>query len=271
MKLIFLIFLFFINSAFAYTLNNNFGATFKKRKVNVYVTSTTTCANAGLTIYELQDLISPAINDFWNTVPTSSLQLKNAGILDVGSDTSYNDNELCSFTDSACTGAVIPAVKEIIIACNDNTTNFDSNNILAVTIPNNFKGRYINGSVVLINNRNGSAFKKLTTKEKISVLAHEIGHAIGLGHSAESAALMYYKTIGTRNFLGQDDIDGVSALYPVTFDGCGLFKGSIGDMKGPLPPKGKGPSEEYFWTLVALGFIASASLSKLLKRFRKYA
>lgn len=266
-----LLFIFISTTAQAYTLNNNFGATFKSRKVKVYVTSTTTCANAGLTPYELSDLVNPAIKNFWNTVPTSSLELVNGGILDVGSDTSYNSNLLCSFTDPTCTGSVIPAVKDIIIACNDNTTNFDSNNILAVTIPNNFKGRFINGSVILINDRNNSAFARLDQKKRISVIAHEIGHAIGLGHSGDKAALMFFETIGTRNYLGQDDIDGVSALYPVTFDGCGLFKGSIDHMKGPLPPKGKGPSEEYFWTLVSLGFLGSIGLSKLLKRLRKLA
>jgi hypothetical protein len=266
-----ILFLIFMSSAHAYTLNNNFGASFKSRKVKVFVTSSTVCDQAGITVYELVDLIGPAIKDFWNTVPTSSLELKNGGILDVGSDTSYNTHLLCSYTDSTCTGSVIPAVNDIVIACNNNVNNFDSSNILAVTIPNNFRGRHINGSVILINNRNNSAFARLDRKKQISVIAHEIGHAIGLGHSADSAALMYFETIGTRNFLGQDDIDGVSALYPVTFDGCGLFKGSIDNMKGPLPPKGKGPSEENFWTLTSLGFIASVALSKLLKRFRKRA
>ena len=269
MKLIILLLISF--SAEAYTLNNNFGAAFKKNKVRVSVTSTTVCNEAGLTIQELESLIGPAINDFWNTVPTSALELKNGGIVDVGGDTSYNSNRLCSFTDSACTGTVIPPVKDIVIACNDNVDNFEATNILAVTIPNNFKGRHINGSVILINNRVGSSFADLSTKERISVIAHEIGHAIGLGHSGDSAALMYYKTIGKRDYMGQDDIDGVSALYPVTFDGCGLFKGSIDEMKGPLPPKGKGPSEENFWVLVALGFIGSISLAKLFKRFRKLA
>lgn len=267
----YLIFIFLITSAHAYTLNNNFGAAFKSNKVRVYVTSTTVCDKAGVTVYELKDMIGPAINNFWNTVPTSSLELVNGGILDVNSDTSYNTHKLCSFTEPDCTGNVIPAVKDIVIACNDNVDNFESDNILGVTIPNNFKSRYIYGSVVLINNRQNSAFAGLTQKEKISVIAHEIGHAIGLGHSGDDAALMYYKTIGTRNHMGQDDVDGVSALYPVTFDGCGLFKGSIDDMKGPLPPKGKGPSEENFWLLVGLGFISSVGVSKLLKRFRKLA
>ncbi len=258
-----------INSAHAYTLNNNFGATFKKKKVHVTVASNTTCANAGVTVYELSDIVSAAIK-FWNSVPTSSLELKNGGFVDVGLN--INTGELCSYTEATCDGSTaVPAVSNIVIGCNNNTNNFTSNNILAVTIPNNFKGRYINGSVILINERAGSAFANLDQKKKISVIAHEIGHAIGLGHSGDSAALMYFETIGTRNYLGQDDIDGVSALYPVTFDGCGLFKGSIDNMKGPLPPKGKSPSEKDFWTIVGLGFVVSAGISKLLQRFRKRA
>lgn len=267
-----LLFALIVSTAHAYTLNNNFGASFKNKKVKVFVTSTTSCNNAGITIYELESLIGPAIDKFWNTVPTSSLKLVKGGILDVGTDDRYNDNVLCSYTDPTCNvGSSIPPVKDIVIACNNNTTNFSSSNILAVTIPNNFKGRYINGAVILINNTNGSAFAGLDEKKKISVIAHEIGHAIGLGHSGDNAALMYFETIGTRNYLGQDDIDGVSALYPVTFDACGLFKGSIETMKGPLPPQGKGPSEKDFWTIVGLGFMVSGILSKLFQRFRKRA
>ncbi|RZA07792.1 MAG: matrixin family metalloprotease [Proteobacteria bacterium] len=52
--------------------------------------------------------------------------------------------------------------------------------------------------------------------ERLSiVLAHEMGHALGLGHSASEAALMHYTIAGKQELLlSQDDIDGVSFLYP---------------------------------------------------------
>jgi hypothetical protein len=47
-----------------------------------------------------------------------------------------------------------------------------------------------------------------------SVLLHENGHAAGLGHSADTNAVMYAYYGGIRRSLHQDDIDGISVLYP---------------------------------------------------------
>lgn len=47
------------------------------------------------------------------------------------------------------------------------------------------------------------------------VVAHELGHALGLGHSGSSIALMYYSTnISSELNLSQDDVDGITYLYP---------------------------------------------------------
>ncbi|KAK4395734.1 Metalloendoproteinase 1 [Sesamum angolense] len=43
---------------------------------------------------------------------------------------------------------------------------------------------------------------------------HELGHVLGLGHTNDSGAVMYpYIGDGLRKVLGQDDIDGIKALY----------------------------------------------------------
>lgn len=47
-----------------------------------------------------------------------------------------------------------------------------------------------------------------------SVGAHEIGHSIGLGHSADPSAIMYSTYQGVRSELAQDDVDGARSLYP---------------------------------------------------------
>ncbi len=47
------------------------------------------------------------------------------------------------------------------------------------------------------------------------VLVHELGHLLGLGHSADPVATMFPTTAGLRwRSLERDDVDGVCALYP---------------------------------------------------------
>lgn len=78
------------------------------------------------------------------------------------------------------------------------------------------------------------------TKLKI-ILAHEIGHIVGLGHSASSSALMFYDATARKEFrLSQDDMDGVTYLYPSdelkngTLAGCGLIEKPTGPGDGDL-------------------------------------
>lgn len=214
---------------FAYTFNNNFGASFKNHKVKIFVDENTVCPESGMTPYELESLLKVAASKFWNTVPTSKLELTVAGFSP--NTVNISNGVLCSPTDTTCiTNAgvdIIPAVKNIIVACNDHPDNFDSNGVLALTVPNKFEGKKIAGSVILINEINGSGFTRLNRNQRIGVLAHEIGHAIGLGHSKDDEALMYYRTVTSRESLGEDDIRGVSYLYPILFDAGGLLEGGL--------------------------------------------
>jgi hypothetical protein len=228
----FMMILFFVTQPLmAWTLNNNFTGSFKENRVNVYVDSGTECSNNNISPDELVGLIEPALDDFWNKVPTSNLRLKAAGFskhID-----NINNGRLCSPTDETCINdgigspeGLIPAVTDIIIACNSNNVNFGGSNVLAVTIPNKYSGRKIVGALILINEQS-TAFGGLSRSDKIGVIAHEIGHAIGLGHSKENASLMYYRTVEQRRRLGQDDIDGVSYLYPMKGDLYGFSENGL--------------------------------------------
>ena len=47
------------------------------------------------------------------------------------------------------------------------------------------------------------------------VATHEMGHAFGIGHSADRQAVMYPRYEGYQHdfHLGQDDIDAITYLY----------------------------------------------------------
>jgi hypothetical protein len=221
--------LLLVYNGYSFTFTNNIGASFGQDSVAVYVTSNSDCSLAGTSKEEILNYLGPAIEDFWNTVNTSRLTITVGGIYQTD-DSNFLTGTLCNpDLDSTCTSNYVPQVNEIVIACNNNTSdNFTSTGIYALTLSNKFEGTTIAGSVILINNAAGSAFNGLSADQKIAVISHEIGHAIGLGHSQFPKNLMYYTTVPKRNALGQDDVDGVSFLYPVKGDGCGLI-GSVSD------------------------------------------
>jgi len=242
MKTLILLLLAATLSAFAdpgWTLTNSVGARFTSDKVQVRVANLSGgCAASGITADDLVGLINPAIRDFWNTIPSSRLELKDGGFLDT-SDTDFRDGELC-LHDGNCASPPIPRVSDIVITCNTNATNFpNGSSLLALTLPTVLSGRDIKGAVIAINATNTS-FSGLSRNKQIAVLAHEIGHAIGLGHTGVSANLMYYTVVPTRERLGQGDINGVTYLYPVQLDmyGFGCLTGTVseGNSGGPTPP-----------------------------------
>lgn len=47
----------------------------------------------------------------------------------------------------------------------------------------------------------------------VTVAAHEVGHALGLGHSNVNCALMNPFYTGSHRYLAQDDIDGIRTIY----------------------------------------------------------
>ncbi len=234
----------------AFTLNNSIGARYKEDRVQVRAGLNSSCVNVDM--QEVASLIQPAIKDFWNTVPTSRLILEDGGSFDVSN--SFVTGKLCLIGASDCTSG-IPAVTDIVITCNTNAAdNFTNSALLALTLPTVISGKDIRGSVVIIN-ENSTNFKNLNTNQKISVISHEIGHAIGLGHSDDRSSLMYFSVVPVRNDLGRDDIDGVSYLYPVQGDmfGLGCFLGSTDSRDG-------------MWPTALLGFLLAIFLGRRIKR-----
>ncbi len=240
-----------------WTLNNSVGARYKKDKVKVRVARVSgNCNGQSTSADELVGLVNSAVQDFWNTIPTSRLQLEDGGFLET-SDNAFITGELC-LIGGACGGAPIPAVSEIVITCNTNGTNFPGGtSLLALTLPTVISSRDIKGSVIAINANNNS-FGSLSREKKIAVIAHEIGHAIGLGHTSKSENLMYHSVVPVRDKLGQGDVDGLTWLYPVQLDmyGLGCFLGTIAAGKGPTD------SPSSWWPTLLLGALLGLILAK---------
>jgi hypothetical protein len=101
-------------------------------------------------------------------------------------------------------------------------------------------GDYITSGIMTLNASAGQAnIANLSRSLVAVVLAHEIGHLIGLGHTQDLNALMYYDaSLKNSLALSQDDIDGISYLYPRDetagdkMMGCALVKSS----SPPTPP-----------------------------------
>jgi len=222
------------HSAQAFTLNNSVGASFPQKVVKVNVAAHT-CVNLGISNQALLDMTAEAVNQYWNTAPASRLQLEPGSLVSV-SDSFRTDNGCQSATGSCNPNPNLVVASEILISCNIDSAavkNF-SNGVLAVTIPNNISGSNIKGALILVNDTASNGFRSKAHDEQVAILAHEIGHGIGLGHSPVIDSLMYYSSIPTRRSLGEDDMDGIHFLYPTEqpIKGCGTIA-DISNMSGP--------------------------------------
>ncbi len=206
---------------YAFTLNNSVGAAFEQDVIKVNVSSTP-CSNMGMTNDELLSLAGDAMDKYWNTVATSRLQIEQGDLVATSAD--FQTGLICQTGTNCVPNTDLIVGSDILISCNTNATNFSNNlGVLGVTVPNNISGEVINGALVLLNDIASNQFQSKSKEEQMAILAHEIGHAIGLGHSPVEDSLMYYLSFSTRMGLGWDDVDGVTYLYPAQqpFGGCG--------------------------------------------------
>ena len=220
------------------------------------------CSNIGLSVNELQDFAEEAVDEFWNKVSTCALELKRGSIstADVSSDDATSQAGLNSLYDKA-------EENRILIGCNSNATLFPANSsTLAV-------GTIMSGSggmrgVVLINNTATTPFTTMSKRDKLATIAHEIGHAFGLGHSSDPIALMYYATgAKIQEMLSIDDFDGCSYLYPHQSPGsCGSV--AIVDKDNHDLGSGNGPGQQALMAFV-IGLLSIFGLNRFLVKFRQ--
>jgi hypothetical protein len=147
--------------------------------------------------------------EVWNSVSSSRL------FLSLGSEVDTAAADLRSFNFSH-RNIVVACSKDFSVDIGGGCDSICLDQVAAVgsTRP---AGDHLEKGFVIIN-MNDSALGKFSEQtalfRKIAI-THEFGHALGLGHTNYNPSLMYY-ALGSKEKLNlsQDDIDGITYLYP---------------------------------------------------------
>ena len=184
----------------------------------------------------VQSAVNAAIST-WGSVSTSALSVS------LGTTVTL-PHAITTYVGSSATSSA-PQGNPIIYCDTSFGTNagVDANSIPGYAGAQNIDtSGQIKGALLVLNVQSGATANVTTLDSSLAnvILAHEIGHCLGFGHSADKNALMYYATgAGRQAVLAKDDIDAVSYLYPRQelssngLMGCGTIR------KGDNSPQGR--------------------------------
>lgn len=200
-KITFLMLLLFSSSIPAFTLSYLPHSKFDNPEITVNVTGDD-CSAIGHTSESFLDFIIDVADEFWNSVSSSKIHLKKGAVISVSFDA-------LTTTNTASNALALVPDNTILVGCN--TSSFSSNSTLGagqITPASSTRRGYFMLNV-------GGNYLSSSEGQKRATIAHELGHSIGIGHSSDEGALMYYSLSGKlQEHLGMDDLDAVSYLYP---------------------------------------------------------
>jgi hypothetical protein len=141
--------------------------------------------------------IEIVVYDFWNTVTESKLRFRVGGVV-----------------EKTTLAEVDPG--EVLVGCNGNVGSNGG-------VTNSDEGR---GTAIIT--LDAGILSTTSFDRLVWVVAHEMGHAVGLAHSGDPASIMTYNAHGwgpRPEHLSQDDKNGVIYLYPIEGQLGGLIPG----------------------------------------------
>lgn len=149
----------------------------------------------------------------WNEVPTSRLTMVRSQTPSAVTPAEYE----------AGTATQLP-----IIFCEPNfqTAIGSANVVPAATSVSNITAGPLTSAAIYLNAQLGAGaeISSIDVEEFRIVLTHEMGHMLGLGHSAASTSLMYFSVSGKSTYrITEDDKMGIAYLYPRNELSAGAF------------------------------------------------
>ena len=207
--IVLVVFSVFCFRAFSFTLSSSSNPGMQgwaSSDVKIYVNT----ANCPLGV-DVVALIEDAAS-VWNNLPNSSIKVSYGG-------------------STSSTAMSNPP----IVYCETNFSSIADEDFVPGAASSDASSGQITRGIIYLNASTGFANIANFDSETLKIIiAHEMGHLLGLGHSNSSSALMYFDASYKQEFrLSQDDIDGMTYLYPDDnldasgLVGCGLVTGGF--------------------------------------------
>ncbi|MBK26833.1 MAG: hypothetical protein CME70_22720 [Halobacteriovorax sp.] len=234
----------------AFTLISQTAETYKDSNEIIINVASDGCST-GPSAEALLDLAMKAAEAYWNSVETANIQFKEGKVVAA----TAAGQDFSNFVDEARQ----VGINTVIIGC---STNMSATAAAVGGSGGADKARY--GAVLMkdvaVNFNRG---EEIT----MAILAHELGHVLGLGHSRHGLALMDSSggAVGL-NKLTQDDRDGATYLYPYGKSPSGCFNSllSIDDISRPSDKK-----KDFLYSML-IGFILLITMKYLVQLFFSY-